>query len=73
MSKGSGSGGGGSSGWALVNEHGVAINNERFGSPGEAHSSAGSGRRFGEGKGQPVIVGRTVWTAQVGKDGKVQQ
>ena len=52
--------------FALVDLNGQAINGERFATDTEAHMSAQGGRRrFGEGKGQTMLVGRTVWIAQV--------
>jgi hypothetical protein len=60
--------------WALVDENGVAVNAERFATAAEAHMSANDKRgprRFGEGKGRPMLVGQTVWTAQVDASGRV--
>jgi hypothetical protein len=57
--------------WALVDENGVAVTDERFPTAADAHASAQGGRRrFGTGKGQPMLIGRTVWTSQVDASGR---
>ena len=62
--------------WALVDENGQAVNGERFATDTEAHMSANDRRgprRFGEGKGRPMLVGRNVWTSQVDAQGRSVQ
>ena len=59
--------------WALVDENGQAVTDERFATVEEAHVSANDKRgprRLPSGK--PMLVGRNVWTAQVDAQGRVQ-
>ena len=57
--------------WALVDETGRAVNDERFATQADAHmgarGTAQGPRRLDNG--QPMLVGRTVWTAQVDANG----
>jgi len=58
--------------WALVDETGRAVDEHRFATQAEAHTSAHGTVRHGPRRltnGQPMLVGRTVWTAQVDASG----
>jgi hypothetical protein len=54
-------------GWALVNEDGQAVNDERFATDSDAYMSARvtyrGPRRTADGR--PMLIGRTVWVSQV--------
>ena len=58
--------------WALVDENGMAVNDERFATAADAHASANDRRgprRFGTGRGKPMLIGRNVWTSMVSAGG----
>ena len=52
--------------WTLVDGDGQAVIAERFATVEEAHMAANDGRGPRRVNGKPLLVGRNVWSAQVG-------